>query len=173
MKMNYQKVYQAILEYQKEQHRKNQKKILWGIRLVILIPLVFLTLMFSRESSKVVFLVLWIVSLFTISAYLIYVEYMDYTLQERMAELGMKEDGQIESLLDETALTRYFRESELPVGELLLEEKEQEEAEPKKKKNKKKKSEKKAKKEKSKTEQKSESKKKQKKDKKKDREEQE
>lgn len=93
------------------------------------------------DSSKVVFLVLWIVSLFTISAYLIYVEYMDYTLQERLTELGIKEDGKIDTLLpnssidsrlaemerkiaaDRAILAKYFGESEIMPDEALLEEK--------------------------------------------------
>ena len=89
METNYEESYRRIMEYQNEEHLRNQKKIRWGIRCVILIPMIFLMLMFSMDSSKVVFLVLWIVSLFTISAYLIYVEYMDYTLQERLTELGI------------------------------------------------------------------------------------
>ena len=94
------------------------------------------------DSSKVVFLVLWIVSLFTISAYLIYVEYMDYTLQERLTELGIKEDGKIDTLLpnssidsrlaemerkiaaDRAILAKYFGESGIMPA--LLEEKEEE-----------------------------------------------
>lgn len=96
------------------------------------------------DSSKVVFLVLWIVSLFTISAYLIYVEYMDYTLQERLTELGIKEDGKIDTLLpnssidsrlaemerkiaaDRAILAKYFGESGIMPDEALLEEKEEE-----------------------------------------------
>ena len=94
METNYEESYRRIMEYQNEEHLRNQKKIRWGIRCVILIPMIFLMLMFSMDSSKVVFLVLWIVSLFTISAYLIYVEYMDYTLQERLTELGDSGDSQ-------------------------------------------------------------------------------
>lgn len=99
---------------------------------------------FNADSSKVVFLVLWIVSLFTISAYLIYVEYMDYTLQERLTELGIKEDGKIDTLLpnssidsrlaemerkiaaDRAILAKYFGESGIMPDEALLEEKEEE-----------------------------------------------
>lgn len=121
METNYEQSYRRIMDYQKEIHAKNQKKIRWGIRCVVLIPLVFLMLMFSMDSSKVVFLVLWIVSLFTISAYLIYVEYMDYTLQLQLTELGIKEDGKIDELLpDRTLIARYF-EDELRSDELLLE----------------------------------------------------
>lgn len=82
--------------------------------------------------------------LFTISAYLIYVEYMDYTLQERLTELGIKEDGKIDTLLpnssidsrlaemerkiaaDRAILAKYFGESGIMPDEALLEEKEEE-----------------------------------------------
>ncbi len=142
METNYEESYRRIMEYQNEEHLRNQKKIRWGIRCVILIPMIFLMLMFSMDSSKVVFLVLWIVSLFTISAYLIYVEYMDYTLQERLTELGIKEDGKIDTLLpnssidsrlaemerkiaaDRAILAKYFGESGIMPDEALLEEKE-------------------------------------------------
>ena len=136
METNYEESYRRIMEYQNEEHLRNQKKIRWGIRCVILI--------LSMDSSKVVFLVLWIVSLFTISAYLIYVEYMDYTLQERLTELGIKEDGKIDTLLpnssidsrlaemerkiaaDRAILAKYFGESGIMPDEALLEEKEEE-----------------------------------------------
>lgn len=144
METNYEESYRRIMEYQNQEHLRNQKKIRWGIRCVILIPLIFLMLMFSMDSSKVVFLVLWIVSLFTISGYLIYVEYMDYTLQERLTELGIKEDGKIDTLLpnssidsrlaemerkiaaDRAILAKYFGDSEVMPDEALLEEKEEE-----------------------------------------------
>ena len=135
METNYEESYRRIMEYQNEEHLRNQKKIRWGIRCVILIPMIFLMLMFSMDSSKVVFLVLWIVSLFTISAYLIYVEYMDYTLQERLTELGIKEDSSIDSRLaemerkiaaDRAILAKYFGESGIMPDEALLEEKEEE-----------------------------------------------
>ena len=144
METNYEESYRRIMEYQNQERLRNQKKIRWGIRCVILIPLIFLMLMFSMDSSKVVFLVLWIVSLFTISGYLIYVEYMDYTLQERLTELGIKEDGKIDTLLpnssidsrlaemerkiaaDRAILAKYFGDSEVMPDEALLEEKEDE-----------------------------------------------
>ena len=110
METNYEESYRRIMEYQNEEHLRNQKKIRWGIRCVILIPMIFLMLMFSMDSSKVVFLVLWIVSLFTISAYLFYVEYMDYTLQERLTELGIKEDGKIDTLLPNSSIDSRLAE---------------------------------------------------------------
>lgn len=116
METNYEESYRRIMEYQNEEHLRNQKKIRWGIRCVILIPMIFLMLMFSMDSSKVVFLVLWIVSLFTISAYLIYVEYMDYTLQERLTELGIKEDGKIDTLLPNSSIDSRLAEMERKIA---------------------------------------------------------
>lgn len=95
--------YEKILQYQQGLHEKNQKRIKVGIKLVILIPLIFLLVMFKMESSKVVFLVLWIVSLFVISAYLIGVEYMDYEMQVRLGDWGISEDKEIKNLLEDHA----------------------------------------------------------------------
>ena len=67
---------------------------------MIVIPLIFLMLMFTMNSSKIVYLVFWIISLFTLCTYLIAVEYMDYNLQERMKE-GLDYEKYIQSF--------YFR----------------------------------------------------------------
>lgn len=114
--------YKKILEYEKSIHAKNQKRIQVGIRLVLLIPLIFLAIMFRLESSKVVFLVLWIVSLFGLCIYLVAVEYMDYKMHLRIEELGIRESKPVESLLVDKGIvekainsTRFFdiKEDEL------------------------------------------------------------
>lgn len=100
------------MEYENKIHEKNQQRIKIGIRLVIIIPLIFLTVMFKLDSSKVVFLVLWIVSLFAISLYLIVVEYMDYQMQEKLKELGFKdEDADIRGLIDDNLVVEKVIES--------------------------------------------------------------
>lgn len=104
--------FEKIMEYEKKIHEKNQQRIKVGIRLVIIIPLIFLTVMFKLDSSKVVFLVLWIVSLFAISLYLIVVEYMDYQMQEKLKELGIKdEDADIKRLIDDNLVVEKVIES--------------------------------------------------------------
>ncbi len=92
---------EKILEYQQEMHEKNQKRIKYGIRCVLMIPLIFMAVMFALDSNKVVFLVLWIVSLFAISIYLIVVEYSDYQAQMKLSELGIKKDDEIQGLITE------------------------------------------------------------------------
>lgn len=107
----YRKAYNMVIEYEKEAHRKNQKKIAVGLKLIIIIPLIFLALLFFTGSSKVIFLILWIVSLFILAAYLITVEYMDYNLMERMAKLrGQDEDMENYDLIGNDAIENRIRD---------------------------------------------------------------
>ena len=56
-------------------------------------------LLFWTDSNKVVFLILWIVSLFALATYLILVEYVDYNLQEKLNELRDEEDKSVDVLM--------------------------------------------------------------------------
>lgn len=97
-------MYQKLVNYEQQIHAKNQKRIRIGLRCIILIPLIFLILLFWTDSNKVVFLILWITSLFALAVYLIGVEYMDYNLQETLQKLGGEEDGRKpEALIGEEA----------------------------------------------------------------------
>ncbi len=107
----YRKAYNMVVEYEKEAHRKNQKRIAVGLKLIIIIPLIFLALLLFTGSSKVIFLILWIVSLFILAAYLITVEYMDYNLMERMAKLrGQDEDMENYDLIGNDAIENRIRD---------------------------------------------------------------
>lgn len=97
-KEKYEQMYEMLVEYERKIHEKNQKRIRIGLKCILIIPLIFLILLFWTESNKVVFLILWIVSLFAIAAYLILVEYMDYNLQEKLNEINDEEDG-VENLI--------------------------------------------------------------------------
>ena len=87
----YKKAYDMVMNYEEQVHQKNQKRISIGLKCIFIIPLIFLALLFWTDSSKVIFLILWIVSLFILAVYLITVEYMDYNLMERMAKLNGQE----------------------------------------------------------------------------------
>ena len=107
----YRKAYNMVIEYEKKAHRKNQKRIAVGLKLIIIIPLIFLALLFFTGSSKVIFLILWIVSLFILAAYLITVEYMDYNLMERMAKLrGENDDMEDYDLIGNDAIEHRIRD---------------------------------------------------------------
>lgn len=94
----YEQMYEKLVNYERKIHERNQKRIRIGLKCILVIPLIFLILLFWTESNKVVFLILWIVSLFAIASYLIAVEYMDYNLQEKLKELN-EEDGEVEALI--------------------------------------------------------------------------
>ena len=66
---------QEFLERSEKFEKHYPKMIRFGFLGMIIIPLIFLILMFSLES-KLVFLVLWIVSLIALALYLICVEYI-------------------------------------------------------------------------------------------------
>ena len=98
-------MYDKFLELQQQEHLKNQKKIRVGLKINILLPLIFLAICFISDRSKLVFLLLWIISLFGIAFYLLYVEYMDFKLQEQLKELGiMEEEAEAQALIGEEVL---------------------------------------------------------------------
>lgn len=86
----YEEMYKKFLDYETTSHEKNQKRIRVGIKVNIFLPLVFLIISFITSGSKLVFLVLWILSLFGIAFYLIYVEYNDFKLKEKLKEFGIE-----------------------------------------------------------------------------------
>ena len=98
-KEDYEKLYDMLLGYEQEIHKKNQKRIRIGLLYLIIIPLIFLALLFWTESSKIVFLILWIVSLFILAGYLIFVEYSDYKLQEKLNEISNREQQERDALI--------------------------------------------------------------------------
>lgn len=76
---------------------KNYKRMIrYGFLAIIIIPLIFLILMFSLES-KIVFLVLWIISIITISVFLIIVEFIHTKLEEQQELAGMSFDEMLEN----------------------------------------------------------------------------
>lgn len=95
----FQEMYEKLMDYESSLHEINQKRIKIGLRCIYIIPLIFLVLLFITDSSKIIFLVLWIASLFGIAIYLIGVEYVDYKLQEKMNEIDGKNDIEPESLI--------------------------------------------------------------------------
>ena len=88
----YSQLYQALLQEVLQFHIGNQRRIRKGMLSLLLVPLVFLVLLFLSEGSRVIFLLLWIVSMFGIAAYLIAVEYIDYEMQNKVKKITIKEE---------------------------------------------------------------------------------
>ena len=73
-----------VLAFRDNAHAANVKKLKAGIKCIFTVPACFLILLFLTGSSKIIFLVLWIASLFIIAAYLKHFEYSDYKLHEML-----------------------------------------------------------------------------------------
>lgn len=93
-------LYEMVMDFEKKSHEKNQKRIRIGLRCLYIIPAIFLFLLMVMKSSKIIFLALWIVSLFILAVYLIVVEYMDYNLQNHVNKLEGKKNGKVDSLIE-------------------------------------------------------------------------
>lgn len=87
----YSQLYQALLQEVLQFHSGNQRRIRKGMLSLLLVPLAFLVLLFLFDGSRVIFLLLWIVSMFGIAAYLIAVEYVDYEMQNKVKKITQKE----------------------------------------------------------------------------------
>ena len=118
MERDYEEIFQKVLDYEQTLHEKNRKRIKIGLKCIWIVPLFFLALLFLTGSNKVIFLILWIVSLFALSIYLIVVEYMDYNLQEKIMELK-GEEGTIEAVTpaDFDRAAQIIRKTREMIGE--------------------------------------------------------
>lgn len=106
MERDYEEIFQKVLDYEQPLHEKNRKRIKIGLKCIWIVPLFFLALLFLTGSNKVIFLILWIVSLFALSIYLIVVEYMDHNLQEKIIRKTREMIGEGLSILP--ALYAWF-----------------------------------------------------------------
>ena len=106
--IKYEELYDRFMDYQTKVHEANQKRIRLGLKVNIFFPLIFLTLCFLTDGSKLIFFILWIVSLFGIAFYLMYVEYSDDKLQRQMKAFGLGGNGDME---DESSLISFGDEN--------------------------------------------------------------
>ena len=89
-------LYEMVMDFEKKSHEKNQKRIRIGLRCLYIFPFLLMVM----KSSKIIFLALWIISLFILAVYLIVVEYMDYNLQNHINKLEGKKNGKVDSLIE-------------------------------------------------------------------------
>ena len=93
------KVQREIKSFSEDMHEKNQKRIKNGLICIAVVPLFFLLLMFIMDTAKVVYLLLWVISLFVICTYLLLVAYIDDRLQTKMRELGVEMENAYSPLI--------------------------------------------------------------------------
>lgn len=79
-----------ITAFAENMHAKNQHKKKICLRCMMIIPLVFMVLMFTMDTAKVVYLLLWVISLFIFCAYLIIIDYIDDKLARKLNNLNIE-----------------------------------------------------------------------------------
>lgn len=85
---SYEKKYNDLMANLDEMHKRNVRKTSAALKSLLIIPTIFLIFVFMTNSSKTVFLVLWIASMFTIAAILIVTEYQDYTIRKMLQSVA-------------------------------------------------------------------------------------
>lgn len=110
----YEKKYNDLMGCLRQMHERNTKRTRTALRSLLIIPTIFLVMLFFTNSSKTIFLVLWIVSMFIIASVLIVIEYQDFTLRKMIADVeGDETLSEIDSPAPETAF-EYDNYNESP-----------------------------------------------------------
>ena len=125
----YHQLYDRLLDEVKRLHELIKVGIRQGLKMLVIVPLLFMVVMFLTQGSKGIFLVLWIVSTFVLAAFLIALEYVDHDIQKRLEEItGMENELPDDSLMpeielpeidiEELRLAAQERRSQLPLHKL-------------------------------------------------------
>lgn len=125
----YHQLYDRLLDEVKRLHELIKVGIRQGLKMLVIVPLLFMVVMFLTQGSKGIFLVLWIVSTFVLAAFLIALEYVDHGIQKRLEAItGMENELPDDSLMpeielpeidiEELRLAAQERRSQLPLRKL-------------------------------------------------------
>lgn len=125
----YHQLYDRLLDEVKRLHELIKVGIRQGLKMLVIVPLLFMVVMFLTQGSKGIFLVLWIVSTFVLAAFLIALEYVDHGIQKRLEEItGMENELPDDPLMpeielpeidiEELRLAAQERRSQLPLHKL-------------------------------------------------------
>ena len=120
----YHQLYDRLLQEVELLHERIKVGIRQGLKMLVIVPLLFMLVMFLTQGSKGIFLVLWIVSTFVIAAFLIALEYVDHGIQKRLEEItGMENTLPEDSIMpdieiEELRLIAQDRRNQLPLHKL-------------------------------------------------------
>lgn len=87
----YSQLYERLIEQVTQQHKINQRRIRKGLWSFPCVTAAFLLLVMLTDGSRNIYLLLWIAAVFALAAYLIAVEYADYEMQKKLADVTQLE----------------------------------------------------------------------------------
>ena len=79
--------YEKLLPLAQRSHDMNQRRMHTGVIWLFVLPVLLYIIRNLTDSSKIAFLILWIVGMFLIAAFLVMVAYQDDELQKNLDEL--------------------------------------------------------------------------------------
>lgn len=98
-KSNTDKLYAKLLIFAEELHMGNKRRIRNGFISLAVLPVLLIIIRLLTDSSRVVFLLIWILTMFVAAAFLIFVAYVDRQLQDTLNELAESEKKEFDSLI--------------------------------------------------------------------------
>lgn len=102
-------LYGKLLMYAEQRHQDNKRRIRHALISLFVIPFVLLIIMLLTDSSRIVFLLIWIFCMFIVAAFLIFIAYFDNQLQAMLNELSRCELGEFDSLINVNIKRRPLR----------------------------------------------------------------
>ena len=85
--IDYHQMYSRLVDEVTSIYQANQKRIHKGLWGMIIVLVLYLTLLFVTQGSKVIILLLWIMTMFALAAYLITIEYLNDELKKKLEHI--------------------------------------------------------------------------------------
>lgn len=92
-------LYGKLLTYAEQIHQDNKRRIKHGFISLIIIPVLLIIIRLLTDSSRIVFLIVWIACMFVAAAFLIFIAYVDWQLQSTLNELAKDEQQEFDGLI--------------------------------------------------------------------------
>lgn len=94
----YKRLYDQLLSFVQELHSSNKKRIRGGLWCMLVLPVVLLLARRLTDSNRVAFLLIWIFCMFVLVGYLIWIAYIDDSIQKKVRE-ALETEKQFDDLL--------------------------------------------------------------------------
>ena len=91
--------YEKLLPLARRSHEMNQRRMHTGVIWLFVLPVLLYIIRNLTDSSKIAFLILWIVGMFLIAAFLVMVAYQDDELQKNLDYLPDGEETKLGKLM--------------------------------------------------------------------------
>lgn len=92
-------LYGKLLMYAEQLHQGNKRRIRNGFISLVIIPIILICVCVLTDSSRIVFLIVWIACMFVVAAFLMFIAYFDWQLKSILDELALDEEKELDSLI--------------------------------------------------------------------------